>query len=92
MKQELLTIEQLAEFLCMSEKTIRNRMATKKPMPPSFKLPESRVRLWRETDVQEWVNKVADEAIAADMQMKEKLEDMKAIVRRGRPAKKRGGN
>jgi len=89
MLEELFTIEQLAAYLHMSEKTILNRMTTNKPLPPSFKLPDSRTRLWRVRDVDEWVNSVADAAIEREKQREKDFQDMVSIVKRGRPPKMR---
>jgi len=89
MLEELFTIEQLAAYLHMSEKTILNRMTANKPLPPSFKLPDSRTRLWRVRDVDEWVNSVADAAIDREKQREKDFQEMVSIVRKGRPPKMR---
>ncbi len=89
MRVEVLNKEQLAEFLGVSEKTIQNRVTVGGLLPPSFKLPNHRARLWRKSDVEAWVNQLADEAIKEEQRQQDKFREMKGVVRRGRPLKQR---
>jgi len=49
----LMTIEELAEILCISKKTIYNRLSANDDMPPARKF--GRKLLWLRTDVAKWI-------------------------------------
>ena len=89
---EVLNKQQLAEFLGVSEKTIQNRITNGDLLPPSFKLPNHRARLWRKSDVEAWVNQIAEEAISAEKEKQVAFQKMVSITRKGRPLKKRKGS
>lgn len=51
----LLTIDELAEFLHMDVGTVRNRLSRGEPMPPSIKV--GRRRLFPSTELNKWITK-----------------------------------
>jgi len=79
MNNELLDITQLSEIIRMNEQTIRNKISKASPLPPSFKLPDSRIRLWRRSDVDAWINQVADEFIKKEEYSREKFQELTSI-------------
>lgn len=57
---EYLDIFQLAAVIHLKPAAIRNRLARGKPLPRSFRLPECTKRLWKRSDVLEWMESNAD--------------------------------
>jgi predicted DNA-binding transcriptional regulator AlpA len=87
---EILTIDDLPVILKMNKRTIQNRISRDLPLPPSFKIPESKMRLWRRSDVTAWINAVADEYIQQEEARREQLEELTSIAQIGRMHKKTG--
>ena len=77
---EILTIDELPAYLKMDKRNIQNRLSRGLPLPPSFKLPKSKARLWRRSDVIAWINTAADEYIQREQAKREKFEELTDIV------------
>jgi len=88
---QILTVEELSVLIKMKKKTIQNRLSERLPLPPSFIIPESRLRLWRKSDVLQWLNKIADEYIEQERLKRDQFNELSKIAKRGRPLKKRTG-
>jgi len=84
---EILTIDELPNFIKMAKRTIQNRMARGLPLPPSFKLPQSKARLWRRSDVIAWINAAADDYIQSEETKRNKLEELTDIIQLARKKK-----
>jgi predicted DNA-binding transcriptional regulator AlpA len=57
MDNRLLTVETLAPLLCLSPRTLRNKLcADPGSLPPRVKVPGTRGPRWRMSDVQAWFN------------------------------------
>lgn len=80
MSPKLLTIKELAAILQRPLNTLKNDLV-KNPaaLPPSFKLPGTRCRRWRQPDVDAWVDQLASG------QIPEPKPPSKAPVKLGRP-------
>lgn len=64
--RSLLTVEQLAEYLCLAPQTIRNRIAQNANLPPRFKY--GRQVLFPADTVEKWVDlQVKEQQIAKRM-------------------------
>ena len=79
---EILTMDELSNILKMDRRTIQNRIVKSLPLPPSFKLPSSRARLWRHSDVTAWINQVADEYIEKEKQRQLHFEELIKLQRK----------
>lgn len=52
---QLLTVDTLAPLLCLSPRTLRNKLcADPGSLPPRVKVPGTRGPRWRMSDVQDW--------------------------------------
>ncbi len=57
MDNRLLTVDTLAPMLCLSPRTLRNKLcADPGSLPPRVKVPGTRGPRWRMSDVQAWLN------------------------------------
>jgi len=81
---QIITIDELSIIIKMDKRTIQNRLSRGLPLPPSFKLPQSKNRLWRYSDVMAWIDSVADAYIQEEQQQRDKLEELTDMVRKGR--------
>ncbi len=79
MENRLLDIESLAPLLCLSPRTLRNKLcAEPKHLPPRVKVPGTRGPRWRWSDVQQWLDALPlDEILDVDV----------PVQRRGRKRK-----
>ena len=84
---EILTIDELPAYIKMDKLNIQNRLTKGLPLPPSFKLPKSKARLWRRSDVIAWINAAADEYIQTEKTKREKFEDLTEIIQLSREKK-----
>jgi len=77
---EIITVDDLSEIIKMDKRTIQNRISSNLPLPPSFKIPSAKTRLWRYNDVMNWVNQIADEFIQHEKKKREKFEELTNII------------
>ncbi len=57
MDNRLLDVENLAPMLCLSPRTLRNKLcADPASLPPRVKVPGTRGPRWRMSDVQKWLD------------------------------------
>jgi len=81
---EIITVDDLSEIIKMDKRTIQNRISSNLPLPPSFKIPSAKTRLWRYNDVMNWVNQIADEFIQQEKVKREKFEELTNIIARSK--------
>jgi len=64
MAEKFLRIEEVADRIGLSARTIRNKLSSGEAgcLPPSRKIPGSRLRVWRESDVNKFIASVFDDA------------------------------
>jgi len=84
---EIMKIEELSLLLGMTEKNIIKRYCQGLPMPPSIKIPRSKVRLWKVEAVYAWLE---EQAIV--QQEKEKtVVEMSAYIKEARQVRRKRG-
>jgi len=79
---EIITVDDLSEIIKMDKRTIQNRISSNLPLPPSFKIPSAKTRLWRYNDVMNWVNQIADEFIQQEQAKRDRFEELIVITKR----------
>jgi len=88
---EIIKIDELSSLLGMSEKNIIKRYCLGLPMPPSIKIPRSKIRLWKAEAVYAWleeqaINQQEHEKTVVEMSVYIK-EASQVRRKRGRPRK-----
>jgi len=88
---EYLNDEELGKFIGWTKKQVIKRCCLGYPMPKSIKIPKSKVRLWKFSDVIAWIEEQEDAQAKADnniVQLSEVISKSKeARKKRGRPRK-----
>ncbi|MDQ6967096.1 MAG: hypothetical protein Q9M14_00250 [Mariprofundaceae bacterium] len=73
-------MDELSEIIRMDKRTIQNRVSNNQPLPPSFKLPSTKTRLWRYKDVMNWINQKADEFIKKEQAKRDEFDELTNII------------
>jgi len=88
---EYIKINQLSALIGWSEQTIKKRICMSMPMPPSVKIPRSKVRLWKLSAVYAWLDAQLNKQAANDerlIEMNEQVSKAKEVRKKiGRPRK-----
>jgi len=84
---EYVKIDQLSALTGWSEQTIKKRICMGMPMPPSVKIPRSKVRLWKLSAVYAWLDAQLNKQAAND----EHLQEINTQVAKVKETRKRIG-
>ena len=49
--------DDICKVFGISKSRLRAKLSANEPLPPRIEIPESRVRLWRMSEVYNWINK-----------------------------------
>ena len=84
---EYLNDEEFGKFIGWSKKQVIKRCCLGYPMPPSIKIPRSKIRLWKLSDVVAWIKEQEDAQAKND----DNIVQLNAVISKSNETRKKRG-